>query len=202
MKKAFLFLMILMAFYFFSDKTTFFEGSNSTQSLFTREAGLQQNSKANLFHWGQQPIKIQTQLEALAECDRFIKEHESEFPIRSYHQLKGQVLENPLGMRVKYEVSQNEIPIVGMEIELQINSLGKVTVSSNSYYPIEKVESNSDAWGSDSVVIYVEPGKNQGEIAYNVSVSDPNKKAPVLAHAVFSAMSGQLLARHVARSEF
>lgn len=225
MKKSALLLIILIIVYFFSDEATLVNGSNSSQSLVASEAGLQQKSTASLVHWGQEPSKIGTPAGALAAGDRFINEHEELFPIRPYHQLSGQVMENPLGMRIKYEVSQSEIPVVGMEIELQINVKGQVSVLSNSYLPIEKVELDRNNWlslaevmegqqqafkflahegspGSDSVIIYVEPGKSQGEIGYNVSVLEPNKKNPVTAHAVFSAMSGQLLARHIARSEF
>ena len=225
MKKTFLLLIILMAVYFFEENITFFNHSIVSQSNFASEVPLQKKATASLFQWVQQPLKIETPSDALAAGERFIKGNESLFPIRSYHQLKGRVIENPMGMRVKYEVSQNEIPVVGMEIELQINSLGKVAVLSNSYHPIEKVELNRDSWlslaeviegqeqtykfsgtegssGADSIVIYVEPGKFRGEIGYNVSVLDANKKNSVMAHAVFSVMSGQVLARHIARSEF
>ncbi len=176
-----------------------------------------------------QPISKANSLEnrerALSLAHQFIVRNSEQFPIRKHHQLVAETFINPLGTRVRYQIFQNEIVVVGLNIDLQVGGSGKIKIISNNYNPIEKVEIDRRKWltiekilqtqkgsfiptdlgfpsVSEPVIIWTAPYSSKGQLGYVVSVFDSKAKHKVSGQVVFSVNSGQLLARHIPRSEF
>ncbi len=170
-------------------------------------------------------LQTSVNFDALQVANQFIIENPDLFPIKSYHQLKGETYENPLGTRVNYQVFQNRTPILGFTIQLSVGVGHQVSIISNEYHPIERVEMDEryllsvneilqehnqrfklsvaeENEGRESHIIIVDPSYAKAEMGTVVSVIEVASKQKAPIEAVFSSRSGQLLARHVAKSEF
>lgn len=171
------------------------------------------------------PFEHQADSAALALANQFIIDHPALFPIQSYHQLALQSVRSPLGTRVSYQVYQDDIPLIGMQIDLMVSRSGRIRILSNEYHPVEKVQIDSREWlgieeilngqGSvfrlnpdfpakhtERVKIWVSPYSPRPELVYVVSVLDEKQKQKMPGQALFSVTTGQLVARHFPRSEF
>ncbi|MCX6102445.1 MAG: hypothetical protein NT000_04185 [Proteobacteria bacterium] len=170
-------------------------------------------------------LQTPVNFDALQLANKFIIENPVLFPIKSYHQLKGETYENPLGTRVNYQVFQNRTPILGFTIQLSVGVGHQVSIISNEYHPIERVEMDEryllsvneilqehnqrfklsvadEDEGRESHIIIVDPSYAKAEMGTVVSVIEVASKQKAPIEAVFSSRSGQLLARRVAKSEF
>ncbi|MSP18160.1 MAG: hypothetical protein EXR74_01175 [Bdellovibrionales bacterium] len=182
-------------------------------------------TKTNLELFIDPPLQTAVNFDALQLANQFIIDNPGLFSIKSYHQLKGETYENPLGTRVNYQVFQNGTPILGFTIQLTVGVDHQVSIVSNEYHPIERVEMDERYFlsvneileehnqrfklsvadedeGRESHIIIVGPSYAKAEMGTVVSVIEVGSKQKAPIEAVFSSKSGQLLARRVAKSEF
>ncbi|MFM8315983.1 MAG: hypothetical protein ACKOA8_17020 [Deltaproteobacteria bacterium] len=162
---------------------------------------------------------------ALDSTLQYMQEHPQDFPIKEYHQLKGETLESPMGTLVSYKFYQENIPIVGFQIDFRVSRTGKVVLISKSYYPLPKLHLDNKEWltideilqSQDNVyrlgdekekltvsnaIIWVDPVSQWAQLAYVVPVFSLLSKKKVPEQAIFSVTTGQLLAREHSKSEF
>lgn len=69
-----------------------------------------------------------------------LREEQRTRPMRSEHQLIGKVSRTPLGAVVRYDVFQDDLPIVGMRIEIHLDNQLRVNRTEWNYRPIDPVE--------------------------------------------------------------
>lgn len=73
----------------------------------------------------------------LAAADNYVKEQRSEHGLREEHRLKGTVSKSPIGAIVSYDVYHDNMPIIGMRIEVRLDNALTVAGSNWNYRPID-----------------------------------------------------------------
>lgn len=162
---------------------------------------------------------------ALRLTQQFILENLDRFPIQQHHRLRGETLKSPLGTLVSYKVYQDGVPILGIQLDFRVNSRNQVLELFNGYQPVVQMKVEPDKWmtieqvaalqsssfkkvESDSKtlakpnIIWVESGSDRAHWGYVLKVVDLLQKKKAPEQAIFSAITGQLLAREVSRGEF
>lgn len=161
---------------------------------------------------------------AFEATKRFILENNQKYPIQEYHQLKGEIITTPMGALVSYKVFQEDLPVIGMQLDFRVSRTGKVSEVFNGYRPISKIEpsvteklslnrilriqesdyqlAEGESTSQEKALIWVTPGSSFAQLGYVVSVVSKTKPSKVPEQAIFSVTTGQLLARELSRSEF
>jgi len=136
-------------------------------------------------------------------------------------ELRPQAYDSPVGSRVVYRVYQDRLPILGMEIEIEIDRDNRAQLVRNEYRAVKRValsklhvlsveqilNQGTERLGVPNVsaapasVLYLAPQADEPELAYAVSFQGKGVRARGT-QALFRATDGQLLARTASRSEF
>ena len=130
-----------------------------------------------------------------------------------------------MGTFVSFKVYQDNIPVIGMQLDFRVNRLGNVLEVFNGYKPVNEVRvepnqkktveevlkiqqqqygaAEGDLFQSTvNSVILIEPYSMQAHLGYVIPVISKQKKSEVPERAIFSATTGQLLARELPKTEF
>lgn len=164
-------------------------------------------------------VSGRTPLEAAA---KFLESNSNVLNVREYHELKPHVTRTPLGSRVVYDVYQDGVPIVGMQIRLRMNREMEIDEIENGYRALDKVDVDPKLTPSEAFdrvsegrnfsptaetfafagkIIFVRENAETPELAYVMPVQKCGARASHC-QLVIRANDGQLLARSVARAEF
>jgi hypothetical protein len=200
------------------------ESSGSSVSLIARQASLSV------------PLPIQRAVETLANAipqeanaprlraaeiaQAYLEAHRETWGIQAHHQMKPEVAQSPLGSVVQFSVYQDEIPILGMGIEMRLGWNGEILEVKSQYRPVSAVDVNQpvvspEAFlagasgrfeaaagsGPASSVIYLPPGDGEPIMAIAMMVHRTGHPEQSV-QAVFRASDGQLLGLSSARAEF
>lgn len=150
-------------------------------------------------------------------AEDYLEERKRAWGVQDYHELKGDVYESPTGVGMKYQVYQDNLPIVGMEIALDFNPDNSVRSLENGYRPVRKadltapmltqseiLQRQGDRFKLDeestagvSQVLFLPMGSDIPEVSYVMPVTENGRASQV----VFRASDGQILARQQSRSE-
>lgn len=151
---------------------------------------------------------------AIVATDEYIRTHPNEISIRDYHTPIKDAIKTPIGHKVVYLFSQDDIPITGMHITFDVNNDNEVTRVQNSYLPVDKADTTPgqevdelvknvvlpfsakpklDENGAPSV-LYLRQGTNQPELAYVVPVTNPKKPTQPF-DVILRQSDGQILGR-------
>jgi len=154
--------------------------------------------------------------------ENFLALQRAKIELRDYHELVPQVSRTPLGPRIIYQIRQDGVPIIGMNLRLRLNRELEVIEFENRYRPIHKIEIDaplkpeevlervadryrfaptSETLAFATKVIFAKEGDSIPELAYTMPMSRCGPRSPHC-QVVFRASDGQLLARSVARAEF
>lgn len=153
-------------------------------------------------------------------ANEYLSGHKALWKIQPFHALHPVEFRTPLGTKVKYSVFQGEVPIVDMEIEIQLDRNLNVSNVQSNYRPLEMaavknpalsaediVNRNSDRYETEGEakltppVLFARPGNATPELAYLVSVRDKSQASRSV-QILFRASDGQVLSKSVSRAEF
>lgn len=157
---------------------------------------------------------------ALEIAGAYLDAHREAWNIQPYHQMKPELVENPLGSLVKFAVYQGETPVMGMQIQVRIGLRGEIQDVLSDYKPIPEADLNQPMLRADEIlagvsnrfeavaegvpavpVIYVAPGDSGPVAALAMTVRKAGSgEQPV--QAIFRASDGQILDLTMARAEF
>ena len=166
------------------------------------------------------PVSGRKPASALAAAQDLMKENRSRWGVQDFHELRPVVTEGPMGSRVKYSVYQDGLPIVGMEILVELDESHGVLNVENGYQSVRKVDvtqpglsseeaiaRNSPRYEMDpvstagvSTILFYGSGMDEPELSYVVPVRERDGGAS--AQIIFRASDGQVLGRQNSRSEF
>ncbi len=155
-------------------------------------------------------------------AQNFIDAHREEWKIQPHHELVPEISRFPLGSRVHYQVLQDGIPVVGMGIDVRMDSSLQVVEVQNEYRPLEKADvkgsqlpvgeilkeasqhyayqpdTNAESAASSNQILFVSEAMTTPELAVVI----PLVKGTQSYQVVFRASDGQFLGRSKSRSEF
>lgn len=157
-------------------------------------------------------------LSAQLSAEQYLEERKKSWGVQDYHELKATVYESPTGQSVKYQVYQDNLPIVGMEIALEFNPDHSVRTIENGYRPLRRVDLTQPTLSQDEVikaqggrytldetstagvasVLYLPSGSDVPELSYVMPVREADGRS---AQLVFRAADGQVLGRQTSRAE-
>jgi hypothetical protein len=141
------------------------------------------------------PVSADFEERARAAAERYLNERREEWKVRSYHEMHAQVFVTPLGATVKFTPFQDNLPVVGMDLELSVDRQLKVSLANSSYRPVPRVETRpeisveeamekiSDQFTAEgeghgaTPVIFLPAGMENAELAYVVQARDKNKRS-------------------------
>jgi hypothetical protein len=145
---------------------------------------------------------------------RDLKDIENDLNIQSYHQVEKVDSETPMGKTVNYHFQQQGIPIIGMEVVVEMKGR-QVNVVKNNYRPIAEVDLNEKFMTLEEImqkteldkkqyslelaskIIYIADHQKKGELAYVLPVYDSRQGKTL--QAIFRARDGQILAKTYGR---
>jgi Zn-dependent metalloprotease len=81
-----------------------------------------------------------SQAEVIEAGGKYLQDHRDELQLQSYHQFRPVVSTSPLGASLVYQVYQDGLPVVGMELRLKLNRENEVKEVSGNYRPMPKVD--------------------------------------------------------------
>jgi Zn-dependent metalloprotease len=147
-------------------------------------------------------------------ADEFLSGHRDEWQIQSYHELKADVFPNSEGTKVKYTVFQDGIPIVGMNIIVEVGADHQILSVTNGYHPVARAdleenaalpaEEIASALGDQYTiqpgtiahsqrVLFFQPDLDEVELAYTLPlIPNQGNQAPVV-QATVRASDGEIL---------
>ena len=161
---------------------------------------------------------------ATEKAQHYLDAHRTDLGIKPYHELRAVEFQSPLGTQVKFSVFQDNIPVIGLGIELQVSPSGLVSISDNQYPDVSQAETPKEKILTFESVLklheqdyqimegaiptqelstfwFMRPGTNTPELAYVLSLRERNEEKKQV-QVVFRATDGQILSRQYARSEF
>lgn len=164
-----------------------------------------------------EPKKV---LSATDEAIEFLEEKRNELRLQSYHDLRAEEVENPMGTIVIFRVYQGEIPVADMSIEVRVGKGAAPTelVRSN-YRPIRQLEfSSADILSPEEVttklkgrvkiseegldpVVFVPEGSEEPELVYVVEGIDP-RRGQFPAQVIIRASDAEIVGHRYPRKEF
>lgn len=156
---------------------------------------------------------------ALEVAQSYLKAHREELKIQPYHDLRPVEFKTPLGTTVKFTTFQDNLPLLGLEISVQVTNELTIADVQVSYRPVkvanlkvplmspqevlERIAYRYDPEPNSVVgattVLYVHPESDEPELAYVLGVKDRSRIRGPVVQAIIRAMDGQLLGRGVAR---
>lgn len=165
------------------------------------------------------PSMTKAKKTAMETADAYLNDHQAEWKIQPFHQLRPEEFKTPLGTKIKYSVFQGQVPVIDMGVEIQLDRNQNVIDVQNQYRPLEKadmdnllsleeiVDRNSERYelhGEERLsppVLFVRSGSNVPEAAYLISVKDKTRDARSV-QILFRASDGHIISKSVSRSEF
>lgn len=160
-------------------------------------------------------------LTPLQVAEQYFNAHREEWKLQPHHEFRPVEFKTPLGTKIKYSTYQDGVPVLNLDISLQIERDNSVGAVENKYIPIEKAELKKKEMKVEELlplvserytsveepktlttpVIVVVPGSTSPQVAYLLSVKDKaRKEGPV--EILFRASDGQVLGKNKPRSEF
>lgn len=155
-------------------------------------------------------------------AERYVDLHREVWGLKEYHRLHPTVFRTPLGTRINYAVYQGQVPILGMEVRIQIDRFLKVAKVENEYRPLARIdipenlpkveelvdrhldevfELDRRAGVSDAPVLVPVRGSDEPVLAFVIPAKEKtNRRRPV--QLLLRADDGQILRRSVSRAEF
>lgn len=160
------------------------------------------------------------QKDFLRAATEFLESHREEWELRDYHEFHPEVFQDPLLTTVKFRVTQDQIPVQGMEIVIEIDAEKNATLARKEYRPLAKAELDGNVLGiqeviqknSESFLMETAPegearslmapeGSDEPVLVYGVSAHEKNGAGrPV--YVLFRASDGQPMSRSYTRAEF
>ena len=155
-------------------------------------------------------------------ADNYLNNHREEWHIQDYHQLRAELHASPVETTVIYRVYQDQLPVLGMKIEILVGKNLEVKSVQNSYRPVRKVDFSHEPFLSAEEVIerippqfvadgatashaasvlYVPASTDEPELAYTMPLQE-GAPTPHPIHLLLRAADGQLLGRSVPRTAF
>jgi hypothetical protein len=149
---------------------------------------------------------------------RYVETNREAWGIQPHHDLRAEVLENPLGTQVRYKVFQGEYELIGMEIQLRVTRGLEVKNVEMQYRPVGEADLNQPVLAPEQIestienrfekvaegvapVLYVPRDGSVPVPAFAMTVKrKTGSQASV--QAIFRASDGQVLDLTVPRAEF
>ena len=150
-------------------------------------------------------------------ADDFVAERRSSWGIRDYHELRGEEYPGPMGTEVRYKVFQDGLEVVGLEVRVEVDSMGSVSETGNNYAPMGRADLSQPELAPDEAlrrsgivaendvpsaamnarrVLFVGSGADEPEVSFSFSLDgDPDSPSAMIVRA----SDGQPLARNYAR---
>jgi Zn-dependent metalloprotease len=85
-------------------------------------------------------------------ADQFVKEHRDQWQIRPYHDLRPTTTQSGQGASVKYDVYQDGLAIMGMQIRVEVSADLQVTGVNNQYRPLARADLGQSVMSPDEVL--------------------------------------------------
>ena len=159
-------------------------------------------------------------------ADNYLKKHRETFNIQPFHAPRSEVFRSPIGSKVRYTFTQSGLPIIGMEIQIRMDSNLVVEKVTNNYRPLKKVDLESlDSLSQETMreiaesnqyeedlggakreynrVLVPVSGSDTPEVAFVAPVKERlpgNRTRPV--QLLLRASDGQVLKKSFSRAEF
>ncbi len=148
-------------------------------------------------------------------ANTYFQQHKSQWNVQDYHELRPTVIATPMGGKVRYSAFQDGLPILGLEIALDVDPTHQVSGVQSTYAPVKRADLGAPVLSQEEVlqrngryaldevstsgitrVLYVLPGSDEPELAYVIPVRDTasagdEKKGA--AQIIFRAADGQVL---------
>jgi hypothetical protein len=153
--------------------------------LFPRQAAVDSFSMDTL------PAEKTTAEQTILEvAQKYLRARSTEIGLRVHHTLKPTVHLSPIGPLVVYQIYQDELPLIGMRIEIRLNRDLELVDAKWDYKPIPHVEIHDEVIGIDELseflpqgvkilegppphpIVYAPPFHNFAEYAFAVPVID------------------------------
>lgn len=155
-------------------------------------------------------------------ADRFLEENGILSTIAEHHHLNRMVMRTPLRRSVVYSVTERGLPVVGLNIWVDMDRAGNLVRIQNEYRnlppsDLSRVDEVSafdvssrlnvryqtkDAAEDSPPILFVTPNAPRAELAFVLHVQDTLRGGPAPVEAVFRASDGQILGRNLPRAEF
>lgn len=156
---------------------------------------------------------------ALEIARSYLKSHREDLKIQPYHDLRPVEFKTPLGTTVIFTVFQDNLPLLNIEMSVQVTKELTIADVRGNYRPVKRANVNTPRMSPQEVleriayrydpepssvagatsVIYVHPESDKPELAYVLAVKDRGRKSNSVVQAIIRATDGQLLGRSVAR---
>lgn len=152
-------------------------------------------------------------------AEQYLLKHSKELDLKPYHQFKPIELRSPIVNTVKFSVSQDGIPIIGISLTFRFDPNGRLLQIDNQYRGLEKADTNPRSLLSidevleksldqysmidtnlDAVpmILFATSTSERPELAYVLTVKEKTGERRPL-EVVFRATDGQILAKSAAR---
>jgi hypothetical protein len=149
----------------------------------------------------------------------YLEAHREEWGLKAYHEFRPVEYRTPLGSYIKFSVFENGIPILNLDIEMELDKSLKVTTVKNNYRDIsrtvarealpftdivKRVEAEYQTLTQDETqrpVLFVGEMSATPELAYVLDAKEKNgARRPV--QLVIRASDGTILTQSFSRTEF
>lgn len=81
----------------------------------------------------------------------YLEMNRSQWNLQVHHDMKQVVMQSPLGSSVKFEFSQDGVPITGMYINIQLGKNNEITSVENLYRPMEQADLRAPLLSAEDV---------------------------------------------------
>jgi hypothetical protein len=145
-------------------------------------------------------------------ADAFLRDHQEQWQIRPYHDLRGTESPSPSGgATVKYEAYQDGIPILGSEISIEVTKDLQVSTFNNGYRPVARADLGQAVLSSDEVIdsvtdrylpendvrapsnVLVPNSQGEAELAYMIPMRTRSEDGGMHLQMLFRAADGREL---------
>lgn len=157
---------------------------------------------------------------AMAIANQFVEAHREEWRLQPYHELRAAVFESPFSAKVAYQVYQDNLPIIGMRIVVEVDRNRKAILFESNYRSVERLDvSRVEAMTELDLIrglgeryeerrevkeltqaLNLVDARNVPDLVFVVRVLDRSLNQP--AQLVLRATDGQLVQKSFAKKEF
>lgn len=152
----------------------------------------------------------------IAVATQILEAHRATWELRDYHSFEAEAYTNPLSTLVRFQVYQGKVPVLGMNIEIELDRDLKTKRVTPLYKAIEKLETTPtlapqlvsristryetslESLVKASPVIYYNPDVGSAELAFVVRTVDKQLARP--AQILVRAADGQILKKNYPRA--